>query len=83
MDKIKVEVVYAKPETQRLISLELDLKDSIEDAIKKSGLLSEFPEINLNTNKIGIHGKAVRKPEEHNLREGDRIEIYRPLIKKS
>ena len=58
---------------------ELDVPDetSAAEAINLSGILQQFPEISLEENKIGIFGKVV-KPEQP-LREGDRVEIYRPI----
>ena len=39
-----------------------------------------FPELDLSQAPLGIFGKAVGKPEERVLEEGERVEIYRPLI---
>lgn len=49
-----------------------------EEAIKASGIIKKFPEIDLSTNQIGIFGKLTQL--DHVMRERDRIEIYRPLI---
>jgi hypothetical protein len=76
---IQVEVAYAKPEEQVLISVEVLEGMAAEDAIEKSNILQLFPEINLKgNNKIGIFSKpcALTTP----LRAGDRVEIYRPLL---
>lgn len=81
MDKtptIHVEVAYALPETQVLIPVELAEGATAEAAIKKSGILERFPEIDLASNKVGIFGKAVKLDSE--LKPKDRVEIYRPLI---
>lgn len=44
----------------------------------QSGILSQFPEIDLSTNKIGIFSRPIKLTDV--LKEGDRIEIYRPLL---
>lgn len=75
---ITVEVAYAKPEAQEIVSLEVEEGTSLEQAIERSGLLTTFPEIDLKQNKVGIFGKLT-KPGTL-LRDRDRVEIYRPLI---
>lgn len=74
---MKVSVVYALPHRQDLVVLDVDEGTSAIEAVKMSGLLQRHPEIDLSKNKIGIYGKLV-KPDAP-LREGDRVEIYRPL----
>jgi putative ubiquitin-RnfH superfamily antitoxin RatB of RatAB toxin-antitoxin module len=51
---------------------------SVEQAIRHSGILQRFPEINLEAQKVGIYGKIVKLDAP--IKEGDRIEIYRPII---
>jgi putative ubiquitin-RnfH superfamily antitoxin RatB of RatAB toxin-antitoxin module len=50
----------------------------VEDAIRASGVLEAFPEIDLARNKVGIFSKLVKLDEK--VRDRDRVEIYRPLI---
>ena len=76
---IDVEVAYALPGLQKLISLRLSEGSSAYDAIETSKILEACPTIDLKINKVGGFGKAVKTPEKHILRDGDRIEIYRPL----
>jgi len=76
---ILVEVAYASPEQQQLIAVTLDVESSAQDAIVASNILALCPEIDLSINKIGVFGKAIKKPETHTLLDGDRVEIYRPL----
>lgn len=78
--KFKVEVAYALPEKQRIIQVSVFPGATVYDAVVQSGIVDVFPMINPDTDKMGIFGKAVKKPKEQELREGDRIEIYRPLI---
>lgn len=75
---MKVEVAYAKPEIQVIVPLELPEGATAEAAIRASGLLARFPEIELAANKIGVFGKPCGL--EQRLRPGDRVEIYRPLL---
>jgi len=75
---IHVEVAYARPERQVVLELEVPEGTTAIDAVRRSGILSIFPEIDLEKQDIGIFGKLVKKDTV--LREGDRVEIYRPLI---
>lgn len=75
---IVIEVAYAKPDIQVIIPLEVKPGTSLIDAIKLSGILEQFPEIDLDNNKFGIFSKA--SAADTVLREKDRVEIYRPLI---
>ena len=75
---IRVEVAYAKPNVQVIIPLDAVEGVTLEEAIEQSGILSQFPEIDLSKNKVGIFGKISKKDQV--LREHDRVEIYRPLI---
>lgn len=75
---IHVEVAYARPDRQVVLDLDVPEGTTAIDAIRQSGILSIFPEIDLEKQDIGIFGKLVRKDAV--LREGDRVEIYRPLI---
>lgn len=77
---ISVEVAYAKPEQQKIIKLEVEAGCSAMLAAQRSGIVQVFPEIDLEAVKMGIFGKAIVKPESHELRAGDRVEIYRPLL---
>lgn len=75
---ISVEVAYATPEEQRIISLEVVPGTTLRQAIEQSGILEHFSEIDLGDAKVGIFGKLKKLDEA--LRAGDRVEIYRPLI---
>ena len=75
---ITVEVAYALPERQVVLKLESLPEVSAEQAIQASGVLREFPEIDLATAQIGIYGKPCEMSTL--LRDGDRVEIYRALI---
>jgi putative ubiquitin-RnfH superfamily antitoxin RatB of RatAB toxin-antitoxin module len=77
-DEILVEVAYALPEEQVIISIKVPKKINIKQAIEKSGIEKKFPEIDLSKNKVGIFGKQTTL--DHLLSDRDRIEIYRSLI---
>jgi hypothetical protein len=77
-EEISVEVVYALPHNQEVLSLKVPSGATVSQAIEQSGILAEFPDIDLANAKLGIFGKQT-KPDVV-LRDKDRIEIYRPLI---
>lgn len=76
--QISVEIVYALPDEQALEQLTVPDDSTVGAVIERSGLLERFPEIDLTTNKVGVFGKLADL--DTRLREGDRVEIYRPLI---
>jgi len=75
---INVEVVLAMPERQELIALEVISGSTLADAIAQSGVIEMFEGFELDATKIGIFG--LKASQDQVLREGDRVEIYRPLI---
>lgn len=76
--KIVVEVAYALPEKQYLLRVTLPEGSTVEDAIRTSGLLELRTDIDLSKNKVGIYSRAVKLADA--VHDGDRVEIYRPLI---
>lgn len=75
---ITIEVVYGLLHEQSLLKFEVEEGVAIKEAIMQSGMLEKYPEIDIETVKVGIFGKMKKMAEV--LREKDRIEIYRPLI---
>jgi len=76
---IQVEVVYALPQRQEVVTVKLPEGASARQAVEASGLLEKYPDIELDRrNKLGIYAKLVKADAE--LRDRDRVEIYRPLI---
>jgi len=75
MNTIAVEVVFALPERQTLRRVVLPAGSNVGDALAASGLAEEFRK--LGSGRVGIFGKTV--PVDRTLREGDRVEVYRPL----
>jgi len=76
--KIAVEVVYALPEKQYLQRVNLEEGATVEEAIRASGLLELRSDIDLAKNKVGVYSRPVKLADA--VRDGDRVEIYRPLI---
>ena len=76
--QIKVEVAFAREDSQQILDFMVNEGTTIEQAVEQSGILALFPEIDLTVNKVGIFGKLGKKTAT--LKEGDRVEIYRPLI---
>ena len=76
-DQISIEVAYALPTEQVILSLDVEKGATIKQAIKQSGVLEKYPQIDLEKDKVGIFGKA----QELNtvLQARDRVEIYRPI----
>lgn len=77
-EQILVEVTFALADRQKLITVKLPAGSHVEEAIRRSGILTDFPEIDLSVNKVGIFSKACKLDTV--LRDKDRVEIYRPLI---
>ncbi len=76
--EINVELIYALPEEQIILSLNVDDGTEVQEVILQSGILQQYPEIDLEKNKVGIFGKMTKLTQH--VREKDRIEIYRALI---
>jgi len=77
---MNITVAYALPTEQTLEEMEVPEGTTAEEAIAMSHLLERYPEIDLAVNKLGVLGKLVALSNV--LRDGDRVEIYRPLPKK-
>ncbi|MCL7743362.1 RnfH family protein [Guyparkeria hydrothermalis] len=75
---MKVEVAYARPDVQVILEVDVPEGATAEEAIRASGILERFPEIDLTKQKVGIFSKVA--PLSKDLREWDRVEIYRALI---
>lgn len=75
---MNIYVSYATPEQQVEIPLEVDANCHVALAIRRSGILKKFPEIDFANISVGIYSRKVAL--DASLEEGDRIEIYRPLL---
>lgn len=85
IEPISVEVAYALPDKQKLIELLVKPGTTALQAAKQSGITSHFPTLDLENASMGIFSqtlgvKGLASPDSYELREGDRVEIYRPLI---
>jgi len=83
-DEINVEVAYATPQRQEIVALRVVVGTTASEAVLASGILDAFPEIDIDTQPMGIfsrplNGKGKPLPQEYVLQAGDRVEIYRPL----
>jgi putative ubiquitin-RnfH superfamily antitoxin RatB of RatAB toxin-antitoxin module len=75
---ITIEIVYALPHEQTVITVELPGGSTVGQAIVKSGLEARYPDLNLSATKLGIYGRVVSADTV--LEDGDRVEIYRALL---
>jgi len=78
MATVRVEVVYALPGSQEIFVLDLEEGATVADAIAASRLAGRYPSIRGQMRAVGVHGRVV--PASQPVSDGDRIEIYRPLI---
>lgn len=76
-DFLRIEVAYARPDRQALVKIRVPAGTTIREAVRLSGIRGEFPEIDLDANKLGVFGKKL--PGDTPVKEGDRVEVYRPL----
>jgi len=75
--EIDIEVAYARPDEQVVLALRVPAGTTAREAIERSGILIQFPEIRLTDNPVGVYGRVVDPGRA--LENGDRVEIYRPL----
>ncbi|AWW34418.1 RnfH family protein [Mannheimia varigena] len=78
VQEINVEVLYAYPDRYFLKKLQVPQNTTIQNIILLSGVLEKYTEIDLRENKVGIFSRPAKLNET--VEDGDRIEIYRPLI---
>jgi putative ubiquitin-RnfH superfamily antitoxin RatB of RatAB toxin-antitoxin module len=77
---INVEVAYAAVDRQALLKLKVPVGTTVLGAVQASGMAEHFAEAQLTTFPMGVFGKVVTDPQSQRLEEGDRVEIYRPLL---
>ena len=77
-ENITVEVAYALPERQSLLTVSVSKSATVQQIIEQSGILQQFADIDLTQQKVGIWSRPVKLTDT--VKAGDRIEIYRPLI---
>lgn len=76
--QFSIEVAYATPEKQALLEVVIEQNTTVEQAIRASGIMTRFAEIDLAVQKVGIWNRTCKLSDLP--QKGDRIEIYRPLI---
>ena len=74
---VRVEVAYAEPDSQAIVEVALPVGATVREAIEASGLARRYPAMNPQRDGVGIWGKA--RSLDDAPRDGDRVEIYRPL----
>lgn len=84
IEPIVVEIAYALPDKQKIVELLVQPGTTALQAVLQSNIRNYFPELDAENSKMGIFGqtlgtKGLKKPAEHELQSGDRVEIYRPL----
>jgi putative ubiquitin-RnfH superfamily antitoxin RatB of RatAB toxin-antitoxin module len=77
VEVIDVEVAYAEVDEQVIVPLQVPVGTSAGEAVRRSGLAEQFPDMDSNTASIGVFGIPVSPCAP--LAQGDRVEIYRPL----
>ena len=75
---MQIGVAYSEPSQQIWLNIEVPDESSVREAIERSGILKQFPHIDLGTQKVGVFGRLVKLDAA--LKPGDRIEIYRGII---
>lgn len=78
---LAVEVVFAAPDKQWLISLEVPAGTCARAAVLLSGLAAEVADLDLAQAPLGIFGESLSDPEHYVLQAGERVEIYRALLR--
>jgi putative ubiquitin-RnfH superfamily antitoxin RatB of RatAB toxin-antitoxin module len=74
---VEVEVIYALPDEQQLLTVRVPAVATVRQVIAQSGVIERYPELKLAQLNAGVFGKVVDL--DAHLHAGDRIEIYRPL----
>lgn len=75
---MQIVVAYSEPGQQVALKVELPEGSSVKAAIERSGVLGLFPHIDLTKQKVGVYARVVKLDAA--LKDGDRVEIYRPII---
>lgn len=81
---ISIEVAYALPDRQKIQSLQVAQGTTALAAVRQSGIDKHFPELDISQAEFGVFGnqlgtRGLAAADQYELREGDRVEIYRPL----
>ncbi|MFC3852339.1 RnfH family protein [Salinispirillum marinum] len=80
MADLRIEVAYALPEKQKILSVCVSEGTTYRQAVQLSRIQEEFPDEAIMEAPLGVFGKKVANPETAVVKDGERIEIYRPLL---
>ena len=75
---MQIGVAYSEPGRQVWMNIEVPDTSTVNEAIERSGILNQFPHIDLSSQKVGVFGRLVKLDAA--LKPGDRVEIYRGII---
>jgi len=76
---IDVEVAFALPDQQKIVALQVPQGTTVYDAAVMSGIVDQFEGLQLAGTPMGIFGKVVKNPQSEEIKQAQRVEIYRPL----
>ncbi len=74
---MNIGIAYVTPVHKIWLKMDMPEDCTVREAIERSGILDQFPEIALDAQKVGVFGRIVKLDSP--LSEGDRVEIYRPI----
>ena len=77
---IDIEVAYARPDVQRIVALRVPPGTTARAALRLSGLIEMFPEIDAERCTLGVFGQVLAD-DDAVLENGDRVEVYRQLVR--
>lgn len=75
---MQIGVAYSEPGQQIWLNIEVPDESTVAEGIERSGILKQFPHVDLSAQKVGVFGKLVKLDAA--LKAGDRVEIYRGII---
>ncbi|MCG2577034.1 RnfH family protein [Dechloromonas sp. XY25] len=75
---MQIGVAYSEPGQQIWLNIEVPDDSTVKEAIERSGILKQFPHIDLGAQKVGVFGRLVKLDAA--LKAGDRVEIYRGIV---
>lgn len=81
VEKIAVEIVYALPDKQYLLTVQVNKGAKVLEAVRQAGVTKRFNLPDLNSLTYGVFSEIIKNPRDYEVKQGERIEIYRPLIR--
>jgi len=77
---MRIELAWANPDQQQLLTLDLPEHSTIIDALAAANVLQPSPVLSAADLVVGVWGQVEKSPQTRRLQEGDRVEVYRPLL---